>query len=454
MGAKTTRKISSEKEEIMDDVTENMKVDSEEVDEEKLQALKERMKAKQKSPAPPVIVEEKKRSIKFGVIGSGQAGSRIAECFHKLGYETIVMNTATQDLEYIDIPESNKLLLDYGLGGASKELTIGREAAEAYRDAINAMVYDKLSDAHILLFATSLGGGSGAGSCETIVDILSNTEKPVVVVAALPMQNEDAQTKHNALQTLKILADAAQSSKIHNLIVVDNAKIETIYNDVNQMDFFRVSNSAIVEPIDIFNTLSSRPSNVKALDPTEFSKLLINGQGLTVYGKISVDNYEDETAIAEAVIENLDGNLLSGGFDLKQSKYVGVMIVAPKNVWSKIPSGSVNYAMAMVNDVCGSPEAVFKGLYEVESDEDAVLVYSMFSGLGLPSDRVEQLKKDAKSLTEANKNKEAQRNLSLKLDTGVEETVDQAQKIKEKIKSKNSAFGKLTQSVIRDRRRS
>src|SRR5208282_5238229 len=177
------------------------------------------------------------------------------------------------------------------------------------------------------------------------VDLLSSTGKPLVVITVLPMDTEDSQTKSNALETLSKLAKLTQSKKVNNLIVVDNAKIEAIYHNVGQMEFYGVANKAIVDPIDVFNTLSAMPSAVKGLDPMEWGKLFTDGEGLTVYGELTVDNFDEETAIAEAVVNNLNSNLLAGGFDLKQSRYVGVIITANKEVWAKIPSSSITYAM-------------------------------------------------------------------------------------------------------------
>jgi cell division GTPase FtsZ len=358
-----------------------------------------------------------------------------------------------QDLKYIAIPDSNKLLLEYGLGGAAKEIEIGRAAAEAHRGEILQLVNDKLDTAQVYVLCLSLGGGSGAGSCETLVDLLSNIGKPLVVITVLPMDTEDAQTKANALETLSKLAKLTQTKKVNNLIVVDNAKLEAIYQDVSQVEFYGVANKAIVEPIDIFNTLSSMPSSVKGLDPMEWGKLFTDGEGLTVYGELTVENFAEDTAIAEAVVNNLNGNLLAGGFDLKQSRYVGVIITANKEVWAKIPSSSITYAMAMVNDQCGTPKGVFKGIYTVESPDPVVKVYSIFTGLGLPESRVTQLKKDAQEHMQTVKGKDEQRNLSLQLDTGTNETVSAAQKIKDKITQKSSAFGKLVGGSIVDRRK-
>lgn len=442
----------SKVEELVDDVSNTTVVKADAADPDKLAKLKAKSQAKQaENKMAAKIVSKKDRSLILGVLGSGQAGSRIAEAFYKLGYDAVVVNTAMQDLKFIDVPDSNKLLLQYGLGGAAKEIEIGKAAAESHKAEIAELVHEKLGTAQVNVLCLSLGGGSGAGSCETLVDLLAETGKPLVVMTVLPMDTEDAQTKANALETLSKLAKLTQTKKVNNLIVVDNAKIEAIYHNISQVDFYNVANKAIVDPIDVFNTLSSMPSSTKPLDPMEFSKVFLDGEGLTVYGEFSVENYSDDTAIAEAVINNLAGNLLAGGFDLKQSRYVGYLVVANKEVWAKIPSSSIDYANSMVNDLCGTPKGVFKGIYVIDSPENVVKVYSIFSGLGLPSSRVDQLKNEIKDLQNKVKGKDEQRNLTLHLDTGVNETVSAAQKVKDKIAAKNSTFGKFVGGVV-DRR--
>lgn len=441
-------------ESIVDNISNSEVKQEEVVDLSKLAALKAKSQAKQQeSKVASKIISSKERSLALGVLGSGQAGSRIAEAFYKMGYAACVVNTAQQDLKYIDVPDSNKLLLQYGLGGAAKEIEIGKAAAESHRQEILELVNEKLPAAQVHVLCLSLGGGSGAGSCETLVDLLADTGKPLVVITVLPMDTEDAQTKSNALETLSKLAKLTQTKRVNNLIVVDNAKIEAIYHHVSQVEFYSVANRAIVDPIDAFNTLSSMPSSTKALDPMEWSKLFIDGEGLTVYGEFSVDNYQEDTAIAEAVINNLSGNLLASGFDLKQSRYVGFIVVANKEVWSKIPASSINYANSMINDLCGAPKGVFKGMYVIDEPADKVKVYSMFSGLGLPATRVEQLKSETKELASKVKDKDDSRKITLELDTGVNETVSAAQKIKDKIAAKSSSFGKLMNNVVTDRRK-
>lgn len=446
MGAKSVIE-ESKSEELVDDMQEDK------VDANKLAALKAKNKAKQQETNMK-IATKKERSLHFGLIGTGQGGSRLVESMYNLGYESVIVcNTASQDLKFINVPDQSKLLLKYTIGGASKELEIGKAAAEANRKEISELIASKLYDSQVNILCTSLGGGSGAGSVETFIDLLSAEGKPIVVITILPMDTEDSKTKSNALETLSKLSNYARSKIIHNLIVVDNAKIESIYRDVSQLDFYNVANKAIVEPLDAFNTLSSMPSSIKSLDPLEFSKVLIDGEGLSIYGEMTIDNYLEDTSIAEAIINNLDNNLLASSFNLKQSKYAATIIAANKNVWAKIPSSSINYAMAMINDKCSNPSGVFKGIYTIDLEEDVVKVWSMFSGLGLPDQRVEQLKKDVAEQMNFVKSKDEKRNMTLQLDTGTEQTISEAQKIKNKIAAKSSTFGKFLANNVTDRRK-
>lgn len=448
------------KEEILNDINEKPQVDEEKLAKLKARAAQKRAEEEsqkvekvQEEDMPPRIVEERKRSIRFGIIGSGQCGSRQAEEFFALGYPSIAINTASQDLEDIKLPEQNKLLLDFGLGGAAKDLSIGHDAADAYRAAINQLVHRHLIDSEVFIFCTSLGGGSGAGSVETVIDILAQIGKPIIVLTVLPKASEDALLKHNAWQTLSKLTKLFNEGKIHNIITVDNAKIESLYSDVSPFNFFRVSNKAIVQPLDVFNTMSRRKDEgLKVLDSTEFGKLLIDGQGFTVYGEMKVENYDEELAIATAIVESLKGNLLASGFDIRQARYAGFILVAPESVWNKIPSSSLDFANSMIQDACESPLGVFYGVYKDEIGEDCVKVYSMFSGLGLPEERIDQLKTEAQSKMATAQRKDGERKLQMKVDVG-EESVNKVEDIKKKIQQKASAFSKLHGGAVQDRRK-
>ena len=442
--------------EVEDNNGEKMTNEENKLDEDKLAALKAKMTEKAAVvEAAPAVPAERQVSLKFGVIGLGQGGSRIAEVFNDLGYPTIVANTATQDLVHINVPEDHKLFMDIGLQGAAKNIDRGQEAAEAYREEIQKLAYDVLGTTQVLIVAASCGGGSGAGAISTVIELLQVMGKPIVVIGVLPMHSEDVKTKANSLETVSKLAGLVNGGKIHNVIIIDNAQIESIFAGVSQMDFYKVANKAIVEPIDIFNNFSMLPSDVKGLDSSEWATLFLNGEGLSVYGQLSISNYEEDTSIAEGIISSLSDNLLASSFDLKQAQDVGFMVVANKEVWSKVPAGAVNYASLMVAEMFGNPGGLFKGVYTHDDPEDVIKIYTFVSGLGLPEVRLNSLKKEVEVMQDALKAKGKERTNKLNLDINKDVAVSKVEELKSRIAANRSGFGKLNTSLggIVDRRK-
>jgi cell division GTPase FtsZ len=411
----------------------------------KIAEMKALMKKKStKDKIQEIYPERKKKSLKFGIIGTGQCGSRLAVASWNLGYPSIALNTAPQDLDAIELPEENKYLLSYGIGGAAKDMAIGAAAAETYREQISNLVNDKLADTDILILASSLGGGSGAGSLETIIDILSATEKPIMVMTVLPLTNEDQLTKSNSLNSLAKLSKLVQQNVISNIIVIDNAKLENAYSNISHLEFFPTANRVVWETLEAFNYYSANTSLDKPLDSLEYARLLVDGAGYTIWGSMQVSDYStDAMAIAKAVVENWDNGLLASGFDVSQAKYAGVIIVANSNVWKEIPRGSLDLCTELIRDNCGGSEALFKGVYVDDSITDNIVkVYSMVSGLGLPTSRIEQLKKEVQIETQRTKERAKARDVNLNLQTNTEDTVSKAQEIREKIMKGSSKFSK------------
>lgn len=119
----------------------------------KMNDLKEKLKRKQEADA--MSKDDMSVSIKLGVVGVGQAGSRIAQEFGKLGYHSYAINTSKQDLEFIDIPTHKKLLLEGSLGGTGKDLDLGRDIFEANYSILEKFVEDVVSGNDMLYLALS-----------------------------------------------------------------------------------------------------------------------------------------------------------------------------------------------------------------------------------------------------------------------------------------------------------
>ena len=461
---KSQEKVKEENEALMsafegEDSSEDVvleKIDSDNVDKDVLGQLKAKMQ-KKKEEEMPEVVSKRSVSIELAIVGVGQAGSRIAEVFHKKGYDAVVINTSAQDLEFIDVPPSQKLLLEGSLGGTGKDLDLGREIFADNTDLITPALDRVLDGNHMVYLAISGGGGTGSSSIDTLVPMLFETGTPVGVIYVLPKATEDAQSKKNSIETLSRLARLTADNIVSNLIVVDNARIEQIYANLSQSKFWQTANNAIVEPLHVFNTLTAQPSNFTSLDPSDFGKIISCGDCST-YGVMEVSDYMEETALAEAVIDSLGSNMLASGFDLSQTRSGGVIITGSEEVLEKIPAININYCFHMISEQTNGA-TVFQGVYSVDSDSDSVKIYSWFAGLGLPRDRIENLKKESLQQSAIASEKEKNRDMVMTLDLGEDRVNTVSEEINRKIRKKKSGFSKLQKgskgkgSIIDRRRR-
>lgn len=396
---------------------------------------------KKKEEEVPKVVSKRSVAIEMAVVGVGQAGSRIAEVFHKLGYDAGVINTSTQDLEYIDVLPNNKLLLSGTLGGTGKDLDLGREIFSSNIDTITDFARRISEGNNMVYLAVSGGGGTGSSSVEVMVPMLYEFGMPVGVIYVLPKATEDAQSKKNSLETLARLAKMSSANVISSLVVVDNARIEAIYANLSQSKFWETSNRAIVEPIDVFNHLTSRPSRFTSLDPSDFGKIVSAGD-CSVYGVIEVEDYMNETALAESVIDSLNSNMLAEGFDLSQTRVGGVIITGSKEVLDRLPAININYCFHMISEQTKGA-SIFQGIYDVDSDTDSVKIYSWFAGLGLPKSRIETLKEESKAQSAIASQKEKDRTSAMSMSLEDEGVGNIANDIHKKIQRKNSGFNRL-----------
>lgn len=449
---RSTSEVNEEDKQLEDALNEKPKVSLTDV----LKERKEMRKKAEEKDMTVMLVDQKDRSVNIGVVGVGQCGSKLAEEFYNRGYNVVAVNTAMQDLKHINIPERQKLFLDYALGGAAKDLETGKAAAEEYSDSILKMLQENFENDDVMMLCVSGGGGTGSGSAETMVNLMAQLGKPLSVVYVLPLASEDALAKHNAILTLSRLAKLAKDDIINSLAVVDNAKIELMFPGQSMAEFWKSANAAIVDPLHLFNKLSANPSAYTSLDPMDFSRLFIGTGDCALYGTVEVENYLEDEAIAEAMLTSVANGLLASDFDLGQTRSAGVIITGTKSALEKVPATNIEYGFAMVSKICNEGTRVFRGVYEVPGKDNVLKIYSFFSGLGLPEERVKELKAEAERHMETLKNKEANRATAMTIDVGKTATVSAADALHKKITQKHSAMGKLTNNSKRviDKRRS
>jgi cell division GTPase FtsZ/glycosyltransferase involved in cell wall biosynthesis len=412
-----------------------------------------------RSNVMPNLIDERVVAINMAVIGVGQAGSRIAEEFYLNGYDVGVINTSAQDLEFINVTPTQKLLIEGSLGGTGKDLDLGRDLFSENEELVHKFVSEVSDGNDMVYLAVSGGGGTGSSSVDLLVPMLFNLGLPVGVIYVLPKATEDAKSKKNSIETLSRLARMTSDNLVSNLIVVDNARIEQIYANLSQSQFWKSANKAIVEPLHLFNTLTASASDHTSMDPSDFGKIISCGD-CSIYGVMEVDNYMEETALAEAVIDSLNTSMLAEGFDITQTRVGGVIITGPDEALDKLPAININYCFHMISEQTNGA-SIFQGIYGSGSTSDgandAVKIYSWFAGLGLPKDRVDSLKRESAMQSEITAEKERNRASAMVLDLGGNKVNSVTEEVSRKIKKKKSGFNKLQRtsrkSIIDKRRR-
>jgi cell division protein FtsZ len=421
------------------------------------QQMKEKMmnqiEKKQEDLAASLSNPENK-AVRYGIVGSGHGGSRLAEQFYQFGYKVCAINTSKQDLHHINLPENQKLFMDYALGGAGKDMDIGSAAVQESEQEIKQLIEttfgEQCKEIDSLVVCVGGGGGSGTGSILPIVTILSDYQVPITILYTLPMTSEGTVTKANAIEGLDKLAKLSVNKIINGLIIIDNSRIEEIYTNVSLGGFFKVANFDIANIFNTFNTLSSLPTQYSAIDPMDFAKIMTSGN-CTIYGKVEIPLVIEngmiqvtEDDVANALLQNLNEGLLADSFDVSEALRAGVYITGKAEYLEQIPASTFNYAFASLNEELKKAD-LFKGVYADERLNDKLTIYALISGVGLPRERVELLKEQAAA--DVQEMEEKEQSTRSKMEVFQQQASREQDKYRLQ-KKKGTTFGKMV-----DRRR-
>ena len=348
------------------------------------------------------VEDEAGGSQVFAWIGSGQGGGRLAKAFYDRGYrKCIAVNTSNQDLDTLDLPKAQKLLLDVGEQGAGKDMSRGREAASKYKQHIFDLmrkIYGNNVD-HLFV-CIGAGGGSGSGSTDILIEVAKkymkyighdDPEKRVGVVLSLPTRGEagSPQVAKNAHEVLDTTNKLAVNNEISPLIVLDNAKIEKMYKGLTVKKFWPTVNNTISGLFHVFNVLTNQSSPYTSFDPTDYATVLQCG-GVMVMGVAKLKEFDDEQSVSRAVKTNIEKTLLSD-VDISDARVAACVAVGGKDIMENTAGlmDSLSYGFDTLSSLC--PNATLhRGIYE--DNKDSLRLFTLVSGLSVSDKRKSQLK--------------------------------------------------------------
>lgn len=347
-------------------------------------------------------------AIRYAFVGSGQGGSRIAAAAYARGYcKTIALNTAQQDLEHIEIPEDQKLLLDIGAGGAGKDILRGEEAVNTHNGEIYELM-QRVFGRHVdhVMVCVGAGGGSGGGSVVALIMLakkylralghVDDLDKRVGVIMSLPRTSE-AQVQRvafNALTVAERVSDLAEEQRVTPFLLIDNAKIQDLHPKLTPGNLWPTVNTGVMQLFDLFNRLPLQSTGYTSFDPADYETVIRAGghmvMGVTKIPSSMITELENggETKVSKVMRSSIDRTLLADGFELSKARAAAGIIVASRETLARVPDSVVEYVYSMLGSLTGA--MVHRGIYE--DDRDDLRIYTIIGGLPRPAKRYDRLK--------------------------------------------------------------
>ncbi len=338
-------------------------------------------------------------STHYAWLGAGQCGGRLVKSFYELGYrKALALNTTHHDLDLLELPNSQKFLMDIGEMGAGKDMSRGQEATQRYQQEIIHLKQKIFgSKVNHIMVCFGAGGGTGSGSALKLVDIakkyarhvgIENPNKRVGVMLTLPTVGEASSplVSQNTYRVVSELGQLAQEGKISPLIIIDNEKISKMYPGLTVKNFWSTINNTVAGLFDIFNRLSALSTDYTSFDTVDYHSIMEAG-GCAIMGLTKVTEFKDKYAISTAVKHNLQKTLLANGFDLSSAKVAGCIMVGGRKLMENVPGlqDNINYAFDVLSDITGKA-TVHRGIYE--DNKDSLRVYTVIGGLDMPAKRL------------------------------------------------------------------
>lgn len=335
--------------------------------------------------------------FKFGFIGAGQGGGKLAEAFYQIGYARVgVINTADQDLATINVPNKLKFGEQQGAG---KNRDIAKQAFISQKEDVLDFIKQSVgTDIDRIFVTVGAGGGTGAGVCSELVKAVKEyqttikSSSPYVgLILALPKLSEGKKVSQNAYDTLKEACELVEQKIISPLIILDNEKINALYPKLSINKFWQVANGNICSLFHLFNNIITKNSQYTTFDTNDFRTVL--DSGIMVFGAAGITNFTNEGEISKAVRENLKRNVLCGELDLSTGSVAAAVAIGDEKTLDSIPQEYLDNAFNQLNRTLKTNSTVHQGIYK--GSKEGLSIFTAIGGISTPTAKLDALLKSA-----------------------------------------------------------
>lgn len=178
------------------------------------------------------------RNIAIKLVGVGGAGSNAVDRLKMENLERLqlaVINTDYQALS--SSPVQDKVLVGMSVTrglGAGGDPELGRQAAEADREKIAAVV----KDCDLVFLVTGMGGGTGSGASPVVAEIAAETGALVIAFVTLPFSFEGGRRLKQAEEGLRALRQVCDAviPLPNDVLLQEAAENETVLDSFARAD--------------------------------------------------------------------------------------------------------------------------------------------------------------------------------------------------------------------------
>jgi cell division GTPase FtsZ len=344
------------------------------------------------------IADESGGAIKYGILGLGQCGGRLAQAFHDLGYKKcIAINTSSHDLADLTIPTKVRI---GNTEGAGKNMEVSGEAF--HQEKTNILhLFNKIfgRDVEHILVCAGSGGGTGGGTVVQAIELAKVfmaqighefPERKVGAIVTIPTNSEASSplVRRNALNVLTTLSTMANQKAMSPLIIIDNDKTKLLFPKLTVQQFYPTVNNTIVNLFHTFNLISTKNSDLISFDHADY-RTIINSAGHMVMGAVSVRDYSSSEKLSKALRNNIETTLLADNFDLETAEVVGMIVLGGEKIFNTVPG-----LMSSIEDAFGTMSfltkaTVHRGLYK--NNSNSLKVLTLIGGMTEPTRRYRKL---------------------------------------------------------------
>jgi len=178
------------------------------------------------------------RSIAIKLVGVGGAGSNAVDRLKMENLERLQMAVINTDYQALSSsPVQDKVLIGMSVTrglGAGGDPDLGREAAEADREKVAAVV----KDCDLVFLVTGMGGGTGSGASPVVAEIAAETGALVIAFVTMPFSFEGGRRLKQAEEGLRALRGVCDAviPLPNDVLLQEAAENETVLDSFARAD--------------------------------------------------------------------------------------------------------------------------------------------------------------------------------------------------------------------------